>query len=52
MLNEASGDFQGVYEWDTVEDAKNYASSFAMKFMTIRSVPGSVSHEIVPKEDD
>ena len=49
MLNEASGDCQGIYEWDTVEDAKNYASSFAMKFMTIQSVPGSVSYEITPE---
>ena len=49
MLNEASGDCQGIYEWDTVEDVKNYASSFAMKFMTIRSVPGSVSYKITPE---
>ncbi|MFC1902455.1 hypothetical protein ACFLX4_00085 [Chloroflexota bacterium] len=51
-LNEASGGCQGVYEWDTVEDAKNYASSFAMKFMTLRSVPGSVSYKIIPKRNN
>jgi len=50
MLNEASGNCQGIYEWDTIEDAKNYASSFAMKFMTVRSAPGSVSYEIIPKQ--
>ena len=50
MLNEASGDCQGIYEWDTVQDAENYASSFAMKFMTMRSVPGSVSYQIIPKQ--
>lgn len=48
-LNEATGDFQGIYEWDTLQDAENYAKSFAMKFMTLRSVRGSISHEIIPK---
>lgn len=46
--DEQSGDFQGVYQWDTVRDAENYAGSFAMRFMTRRSVPGSVSYQILP----
>ena len=50
MISEASGDCQGIYEWNTVQDAENYASSFAMKFMTMRSVPGSVSCEVIPKQ--
>ncbi len=50
MLNEASGDFQGIYEWDSVEHAKNYANSFAMKFMTLRSARRSISYEIMPKQ--
>ena len=49
MLNEATGECQGIYEWDTVEYAKKYANSFAMRFMTMRSVPGSISCEILPK---
>jgi len=52
MLNEASGDFQGIYEWDSVEHAKNYANSFAMKFMTMRFARGSVSYVILPKQDN
>lgn len=44
--DEETGDFQGIYEWDTMQDAKNYANSFAMKFMTRRSRPGSVRFEI------
>ena len=52
MLNEANGNFQGIYEWDSVEHAKNYANSFAMKFMTMRSVRGSVSYVILPKQDN
>jgi len=47
-LNESNGDFQGIYQWDTLEDAKNYTNSFALNFMTSRSVPGSVSYEIIP----
>jgi hypothetical protein len=49
-LNESNGDFQGIYQWDSLKDAKNYANSFALNFMTKRSVPGSVSYEIIPNE--
>lgn len=41
--------FRGVYEWETVKDAKNYSRSFAMKFMKKRSVPFPISFEIVDK---
>ncbi|MGB9978800.1 hypothetical protein [Methanobacterium sp.] len=47
-LNKNNGDFQGIYQWDSLEDAQNYANSFALNFMTSRSVPGSVSYEIIP----
>ena len=47
-LDENSGDFQGIYEWDTVQDAENYAKSFAVKFMARRSLPGSLSFQIEP----
>jgi hypothetical protein len=47
FLDEAGGDWMGIYEWQTVEDAKNYSESFAMRFMTKRSVEGSVSFKIV-----
>ncbi len=48
MVNEATGVCQGLYEWDTVQDAENYAHSFAMRFMTQRSVPGSIACQIIP----
>ena len=51
-LNEANGDFQGIYEWDTARDAQNYANSFAMRFMTKRSVPRSIFHEVLPVRSD
>lgn len=43
-----TGDFQGIYEWQTTADAEAYAQSAAMRFMTRRSVPGSVSFRILP----
>jgi len=49
MLNEETGDFQGIYEWDTINDAENYAKSYAVRFMTGRSVPGTVTWKIIPK---
>ena len=42
-----SGLFQGVYEWDSVEDAEAYWTSFPMRLMQRRAVPASVWHEIV-----
>ena len=49
LLNKQNGDFAGLYQWDTVEDAENYARSQAMRYMTRRSVPGSVSYRVIPR---
>jgi hypothetical protein len=49
MINRRNGDFQGLYEWNSVEQAEEYVNSFAMNFMTKRSIPGSVSYEIIPE---
>jgi len=46
-FNEETGYFQGIYEWDTIKHAKKYSKSFAMKFMTRRSKPGSVCSSIL-----
>jgi hypothetical protein len=46
MVNEQSGLCLGVYEWDTLEDAERYSKSIALRFMTKRSVDGSVSWEV------
>jgi hypothetical protein len=46
-----SGDFSGYYEWDRVIDAENYRHSFAAEFMTRRSVPGSVSFQVIPQTE-
>ncbi len=50
MVDEATGDFSGYYEWDTLEDARNYQHSFAGRFMTDRSIPGSVRFNIYPSD--
>jgi hypothetical protein len=40
-------DCQSIYEWDTVQDARNYVNSMALKTILKRTVPGSVSYKIV-----
>ena len=47
-LDEATGTFQGLYEWRSRAHAEAYARSFAMRFMVGRSVPGTVHHDILP----
>ena len=47
MIDERDGYFQGLYEWDSLLSAQNYSSSFAMRFMKKRSVPGTAQYEIL-----
>lgn len=51
-LGRESGEFQGIYEWDTVASAENYWTSFPMKLMKRRAVPESLFHEIEEVEFD
>jgi len=46
-VNDETGLCQGVYAWQTREDAENYCKSIAMRFMTHRSYPESVSFKIL-----
>jgi hypothetical protein len=46
LVGRESGEFQGVYEWDTITSAKNYWTSFPMRLMKRRAVPESLSYEI------
>ena len=50
MVDTATGLCQGVYEWDTLRDAENYSKSMALRFITKRSVSGSVSFEIIENQ--
>jgi hypothetical protein len=46
-VNDETGLCQGVYAWQTVKDAENYSKSIAMRFMTNRSDPESVSARVI-----
>jgi hypothetical protein len=49
MKNAATCDYQGVYEWDRLEDAQAYVESESMKIMTWLAVPGGIQWEITPR---
>ncbi|MFC1651055.1 hypothetical protein ACFL2X_05745 [Candidatus Latescibacterota bacterium] len=46
MIGQKTGAFKGVYEWDSIEDAENYWTSFPMKLMKNRAVPETLIYEI------
>lgn len=46
LLGQKTGVFRGLYEWDTVEDAENYWTSFPMKLMKKRAAPDSLTYSI------
>ncbi len=50
-VNYETGLCQGLYEWQTLEDAENYSKSIAMKFMIKRSFPESIEYKIIDKEN-
>ena len=45
MVDPATGDFAGLYEWDDAESAEAYARGLA-KVLRAISAPGSVSYEV------
>jgi hypothetical protein len=51
VFNNETGDFQGIYQWESLEFAKKYPDSFIFKLMTKRAVPGSLSYEIKPNTE-
>jgi hypothetical protein len=46
MLGQETGAFKGVYEWDTIDDAEDYWTSFPMRLMKRRAVPETLTREI------
>ena len=46
MMGQKTGTFQGLYEWDSIEDAEKYWTSFPMKLMKKRAIPETLNHEI------
>lgn len=47
-----TGECQGIYEWDTYEDAVRYSKSIAVKVMTNRSEKGSVSYKALKNTEE
>jgi hypothetical protein len=47
MVDPATGDFAGLYEWDDEPTARAYAEGLC-KVLRLLSVPGSVSYEVTP----
>jgi hypothetical protein len=50
-VDKETGMCQGIYAWQTVAHAETYANSVALRFMTSRSLPGSVSHRVLDQSD-
>jgi hypothetical protein len=46
-VEDGSGACQGIYDWDTISHAERYASSIALRFLSGRSEPGSVSFRVI-----
>jgi hypothetical protein len=51
LYNEETGEFGGIYEWDTVEEAHHYDTSYAMKFSQWRSLPGKFRTDVFAQAD-
>lgn len=46
MMGQKTGAFRGLYEWDSIEDAEKYWTSFPMKLMKRRAIPETLNYEI------
>ena len=47
-FNNATGEFQGIYQWRSETLANNYPDSFVFRIMTKRAAPGTVNYKILP----
>ncbi len=52
LVNDATGAFGGMYQFDTVEQARDDAHSFAMTLSKRRSHPGMFSVEYDAKDGE
>ena len=50
MLGRESGSFKGVYEWDSVEHAEDYWTSFPMRLMKRRAATGTLTRTVRPTQ--
>ena len=50
-IDEKSGFFQGIYQWESKDSAEKYSSSFIFRLMANRAAEGTLSYEIIPNTD-
>jgi len=50
LISDKTGDFGGIYEFDTVENSKKYQNSYAMKFSKWRSKEGNFKTEVFDRQ--
>ncbi len=49
MVDEDTGDWQGVYEWESAEAVELYRRSFVLGVMNRRADPGSITSTVIPQ---
>jgi hypothetical protein len=49
MVDEDTGDWQGVYEWESAEAVEAYRRSFVLGVMNRRADPGSITYTVIPE---
>jgi hypothetical protein len=49
MVNEETGCWQGVYEWESAEAVESYRRSLVFRTMKRRATPGSVACTVIPQ---
>ncbi len=49
LVNEKTEEFGGIYQFDTVDDARQYQHSFAMRLSKLRAIPGCFCNEVYEK---
>jgi hypothetical protein len=47
FLGQQTGDFIGLYEFDTAEKAETYWGSLPLRMMKLRAAPGSLMHKVI-----
>lgn len=52
MFGKDTGIFHGLYEWDTIDDAKQYLDSLPLKLMKKRAIPDTLLFEIIDEKKD
>ncbi|MCC6613016.1 MAG: YdhR family protein [Anaerolineae bacterium] len=52
LVDEATETFGGIYQFDSVEDARRYQESFAMRFSEWRSRPGCFATEVYARTSE